>query len=71
LNQTKRSGVDVARDLSSVNLDGHFLPLVFGVKMRRRMITPVHVDHDPKESTDNGHWEFRPNGNLHYFTATS
>jgi len=70
LDQTKRSGVDVTGDFSGFDLDGDFLPLVFGVKMRRRMITLVHVDRDPKESTDNGHWEFRPNGNLHYFTAT-
>jgi hypothetical protein len=55
LDQTKRSWVDVAGDFSGLDIDGDFLPLVFGVEMRRRMIPPVHVDQDPKKSTDNGH----------------
>ena len=52
LDQAKRPGVDVAFDGSSFDLDSDFLSLIFGMEMRWSMVAPVHVDDNPKESTD-------------------
>lgn len=55
LNQSKSSRIHPALDSSRLDLYNDCIVLVFCMEVRRHMISPVHVDDDAKETTDNGH----------------